>query len=92
LKSLELQLEELQKRIQKEKDKALLSAHIDPEHKEVAEAVHKKMCHHNHTDGCGWYYDRGDWSNEDRKVYLQKATVLLKNFSKNQILNMLNLL
>ena len=25
----------------------------------VAEALHESLCHFNHTDGCGWFYD--DW-------------------------------
>jgi len=26
----------------------------------LAEVLHKKLCHSNHTDGCSWMY--GDWS------------------------------
>lgn len=86
LKSLELQLEELNKKIQKAKDKELLSAHIPSNHKEVAEALHKKTCHYNHTDGCGWYYDDGSWTESSRKEYLHKAKVLSTKFNKVEIL------
>jgi len=41
--------------------------------------LHKKFCHHNHTDGCDWHY--GSWSsaknNHARKIYLEKAEKLI---------------
>lgn len=29
---------------------------LTPEQK-LAVVMHEVMCHHNHTDGCGWYYE-----------------------------------
>jgi len=42
----------------------------------LAEAMHKTMCRHNHTDGCGWYYC--DWENprEERTDYLRRAKII----------------
>ena len=25
---------------------------------DLAEALHEKFCHWNHTDGCGWFYEQ----------------------------------
>ena len=30
------------------------------EAQELAELVHKKTCHWNHTDGCSWFYESWD--------------------------------
>ncbi len=48
-----------------------------PEIKEVATELHELLCHWNHTDGCGWFYDKGDWSEYSRKEYLEKAEAVL---------------
>lgn len=44
----------------------------------IAIQLHKLMCHHNHTDQCGWEYDHGKWNAWDichaHKLYLKKAT------------------
>lgn len=41
----------------------------------LAELLHKRLCHHNHIDGCGWDYDT--WDNTGkynaRSEYLTKA-------------------
>lgn len=45
----------------------------------VAEYLHEKECHWNHTDGCGWYY--GSWEpplRSSRQQYLDRADKLLK--------------
>ena len=50
----------------------------------IAEAVHGKQCHWNHTDGCDWYYH--SWNNcyleknprSVRAEYLAKATSMLE--------------
>ena len=43
----------------------------------LATFLHEKLCTWNHTDGCGWFYDRGDWSESSRQDYLQKAKKLI---------------
>lgn len=45
--------------------------------RDLAELMHKKSCRYNHTDGCGWFYDRGDWTEYSRGEYLGKAKALL---------------
>ena len=57
----------------------------------VAEALHGAFCKHNHTDGCGWYYDDGTWSQYSRKEYLEKAEVLLRYYNKDQIFHILKI-
>lgn len=47
----------------------------------IADYIHDKMCHHNHTDGCGWYYE--DWKNPGHahKLYIAKAQQLMRAVS-----------
>lgn len=55
---------------------------------QLAEALHSKFCHWNHTDGCGWYYN--DWSDKvldrTRVIYLDKAIAMLEWANDVQIL------
>ena len=44
----------------------------------LADLIHEKMCHSNHTDECDWYYDRGDWNCWSRREYLEKARNILE--------------
>jgi len=50
------------------------------EEQRLAETIHSKMCHWNHTDGCGWFYD--SWSdmhsNSSKIQYLNKAKAILQ--------------
>jgi hypothetical protein len=47
--------------------------HEIPENeREVAELLHSKMCKYNHTDACGWFYDKGDWTEYSRVCYLKR--------------------
>ncbi len=43
----------------------------------IAEYLHEELCRLDHTDVCGWYYDKGDWSESSRKKYLKKASELI---------------
>ena len=60
----------------------------------VAELLHGKFCHYNHTDGCGWFYF--DWNNlprnSDRQCWLDKAEKLLLKFDEQTIQEFLGLL
>lgn len=40
----------------------------------IAEGLHSKLCHYNHTDGCGWFYgpDAGPHAE-----YREKARALI---------------
>ena len=46
----------------------------------LAVTLHDMLCQHNHTDGCGWYYDirQGidDWSGSEHGAYMQKVLTL----------------
>lgn len=44
---------------------------------EIAELLHALFCKHNHTDGCGWYYESWDKVGYSRKKYLEKAQNLI---------------
>ncbi len=72
-KTLEKQKEEILKKIEEEKERQKL---VEPD-KYIAELLHGKLCNHNHTDGCGWFYDDGSWKEYTRKEYLEKANNLL---------------
>lgn len=44
-------------------------------------SLHKKECIHNHTDGCGWFYEftnkEHEWDGYVHKGYLEKARKIL---------------
>jgi uncharacterized protein (UPF0216 family) len=90
IQTLKNQIKELQEKIKKEEEKELLSAHIPKHHKEIAELLHSKMCHANHSDGCGWYYDNGTWTEYSRKTYLHKAQVLANKYDTETLLEIFN--
>lgn len=52
-----------------------------PENKQLAIWLHSKLCHHNHTDGCGFFYEIHDlednWEGYAHKEYLEKADDVL---------------
>jgi hypothetical protein len=73
--ALEKQLAEL-KRLQDEYDKE------SPERR-LADAMHSGHCRWNHTDGCDWAYDRGNWQMESRKRYLAAATRILNEYPRD---------
>jgi hypothetical protein len=52
---------------------------------QTAITLHEMLCMHNHTDGCGWYYEMkhgklgkqiDDWTGREHGVYMQKALML----------------
>ena len=51
---------------------------------DIARLLHKKLCHYNHTDQCGWYYSTlydglaDDWTSYSHKEYLEKANRLIE--------------
>lgn len=48
----------------------------------LAELIHENTCRFNHTDGCGWFYEKWsnikDGDNSARGGYLKKAINLLR--------------
>ncbi len=79
LKEIDEKIKELEKKKEEIKRNIRLSK-LNDEIISIADVLHKKLCTHNHTDMCDWYY--GDWSDEDlrysRKEYYEKAKELRK--------------
>ncbi len=52
----------------------------DPVHR-LADTIHAQTCRLNHTDDCGWLYEKDsgvdDWSGRDHARYLNKARKVL---------------
>lgn len=50
--------------------------------KEFAAKLHDQECRHNHTDGCGWWYETKDdrWSGWAHASWLKKANSIIKEF------------
>src|SRR5690348_7949896 len=47
--------------------------------KRLADALHSKLCHWNHVDGCGWFYEaKDDWDRNSHQMYLIKARELIR--------------
>lgn len=70
-------IKQLEEEIQKlKKEQAMLAAL--PEDKELAEALHKKLCRWNHTDGCSWFYESWEKPGYSRNEWLEKAREVLK--------------
>jgi hypothetical protein len=74
--------ENYEKQIELAQAQYLKRISLDPQDTDLAEFLHKGICHHNHTDGCGWHYDNGDWTSYARKHYLEKARKVNKMIKK----------
>ena len=69
----------LEKIAEAEKElKALREEQKLPNNIKLATALHEIMCHYNHTDGCGWYYENWNVMGYIRMEYLKKANTILK--------------
>lgn len=44
---------------------------------DVADTLHKWMCHQNHTGGCGYHYETQDFPGNARRPWLRKAKQVL---------------
>lgn len=53
-----------------------------PEDKQLAIELHELLCHWNHTDGCGWFYEK-DWTGYAHERYLVKARAVLADTKMN---------
>ena len=87
IEMLEEQIEDL-KRLKKQKEKEVYRASVTPA-QEMADLVHKHICHANHTDACGYYYETwdnyGQFPFSARKDWLAKAEKLIKIVSVSQV-------
>jgi hypothetical protein len=45
------------------------------------------MCRHNHTDGCGWFYETGatGWRGREHQNWLEKAGKFAKYCEINEL-------
>jgi hypothetical protein len=70
--------EEIKKRTRELADleQQLTLAKLEPRY-QLAKTLHSIFCTHNHTDGCGWFYEmknkQDDWLAHTHGEYLQKA-------------------
>lgn len=68
-----------------------------PEYR-LADALHDKMCHFNHTDGCGWHYEpwhevaSGKRREGEKGRWIGKAKRILKRFSLEDALAFIELI
>jgi hypothetical protein len=79
-------LAELKQKV-KDQEKKIADFKVMSDDKKLAEILHEKQCHWNHTDGCGWFYEKwtdnlGEYS--ARLNYLAKAREILKDFTFEQ--------
>lgn len=58
-----------------EADKAA-AAKLEPEML-LADELHKRFCHHNHADGCGYLYGNWEKPRNEQREWLNKATRLI---------------
>ncbi len=60
---------------EKEKQDAIL-AKLTPE-QALAEKLHAKLCYENHTDGCGWHYEKWNDPSYAKKMWKTRAIKVL---------------
>jgi len=77
LTSINKKMDELQAEMDRLREEK--SNIVESQDKILADLIHEKMCCRNHTDGCDWYYDRGDWNSWSRREYLEKARNILNS-------------
>lgn len=75
IQEVERDIETLRKRIEElEKEKKAIESWTPDER--LAEELHSKQCHWNHTDGCGWFYSTWEKPGTERIAYREKARLL----------------
>lgn len=80
---------QLEEELRKRKEEENRLSALTPERR-LAEKLHERLCHWNHTDGCGWFY--GSWSNpcDTRKRWAAKAQAALQITDEETILRILD--
>jgi len=88
IQDIDEKIKELEKEIEELKEQKRWFNGL-PQAQKIAELLHEKQCHWNHTDGCGWYYE--NWHNPGyaRKEYLKKAEAMLKEMPYNEVLRVI---
>jgi hypothetical protein len=82
------QIKQLEEQIAEMRKQDAEFAALQPEYR-LAITLHKSLCHHNHTDGCGWEYE-GDknganWLGHAHSRYLLKARRVMSFCDKHNV-------
>lgn len=83
----ELEAEELKKDFDKKMSELTRKSieskkhRIPKENRILAEFIHEKICTHDHTEHCDWFYDDGSWSSYSRENFLEMSSKILKRES-----------
>ena len=82
------EIRQLEEQIAEMRRKDAEFAALLPEHR-LAITLHKNLCHHNHTDGCGWEYESdkngAQWTGHAHSRYLLKARMVLSFCDKHGV-------
>lgn len=68
-----------------------------PEKQRLAIYLHDKLCPHNHTDGCDWYYDcdkhgMPNFKHNTQQEWLRKATLLLNKTTYDIVIDIVEII
>ncbi len=94
MNEIDRRMAELQNEIDKLKREQEMLQSLSPAQR-VAETLHKKLCYHDHTDQCGWYYSKwGEYLNANnvRARYLTKAENILRIVGEDTALKIIEVL
>lgn len=74
--NLQDRISQLEAELNKARDALDRAEKQDPIY-QLAEQLHDRLCRHNHTDGCGWFYEiqggEPNWAEEAHDKYLAHA-------------------
>ena len=90
MKNYNKEIEELEVKLKLLKEEKKKFDLMQPNY-QLAEILHEKLCHWNHTDGCGWYYEKWEGFGEksERQRYLDKANKILEGVSYKQAVHVI---
>lgn len=70
-------------------EQQLQTLESEPVDKQLARELHRVVCTHNHTDGCGWFYEPEEgeraWTGNEHQEYLGRAQKLMRFCNKLNI-------
>ena len=74
IEDLKKQIKNLEEKKQREIDEKAKSLPMF-----LARKLHEKCCHHNHIDGCGWFYEEEskDYTGFAHQMWLERANAIL---------------
>lgn len=73
-------------KLKAERESVIIAAKA-PLNQRIAILLHDTQCRHNHTDACGWHYekDRGDvhvWTGNSHSNWLAKADAMIAQLGR----------